>query len=81
RPVEKVVDPTGAGDTFAGGFMGYLAAAPDWRNFDVLRRAMSFGTVMSSFNVEDFSVKRVGGLSRSEIRGRYEQYVSTLAIK
>jgi sugar/nucleoside kinase (ribokinase family) len=81
QPVEKVVDPTGAGDTFAGGFMGYLAAASDWRNFDVLRRAMSYGTVMSSFSVEDFSVKRVGGLSKPEISGRYKQYVSTLAIK
>ncbi len=81
QPVEKVVDPTGAGDTFAGGFMGYLAAASDWRNFDVLRRAMAYGTVMSSFSVEDFSVKRVGRLSRPEISGRYKQYVSTLAIR
>ncbi len=81
QPVERVVDPTGAGDTFAGGFMGYLAAASDWRSFDVLRRAMSYGTVMSSFSVEDFSVKRVSGLSRPEISGRYKQYVSTLAIK
>jgi sugar/nucleoside kinase (ribokinase family) len=81
QPIEKVVDPTGAGDTFAGGFMGYLAAAPDWRNFSVLRRAMSYGTVMSSFSVEDFSVKRVSGVSKPEIRGRYENYVSALAIK
>ena len=81
RPVEKVVDPTGAGDTFAGGFMGYLAASSDWRNFNVLRRAMTYGTVMSSFNVEDFSVKRVGGLSGRDIRKRYNKYVSRLAIK
>jgi len=81
HPIEKVVDPTGAGDTFAGGFMGYLAAAPAWDNFDVLRRAMSYGTVMSSFSVEDFSVKRVGRLSRKEICARYEKYVKALAIK
>ncbi|MEK7721062.1 MAG: PfkB family carbohydrate kinase [Elusimicrobiota bacterium] len=81
HPIEKVVDPTGAGDTFAGGFMGYLAAAPDWDNFNVLRRAMSYGTVMSSFSVEDFSVKRVGRLSRGEICARYNKYVKALAIR
>lgn len=81
QPVEKVVDPTGAGDTFAGGFMGYLAAAPDWRNLDVLKRAMTYGTVMSSFSVEDFSVKRGARLSRSEIRARYGKYVKALSIK
>jgi len=81
RPIEKVVDPTGAGDTFAGGFMGYLAAAPDWRNFRVLKRAMAYGTVMSSFSVEDFSVKRVGKLSKADMHDRYKKYVSSLSIK
>ena len=81
RPIEKVVDPTGAGDTFAGGFMGYLAAAPDWRNFSVLKRAMAYGTVMSSFSVEDFSVKRVGKLSKSDMYDRYKKYVRSLSIE
>ncbi len=81
HPIERVVDPTGAGDTFAGGFMGYLASAGDWRDFDALRRAMSYGTVMSSFSVEDFSVKRVGSLSFSEIRMRYDRYVDALSIR
>jgi sugar/nucleoside kinase (ribokinase family) len=81
HPIEKVVDPTGAGATFAGGFMGYLASAPDWKNFDVIRRAMSYGTVMSSFSVEDFSVKRVGGISKKEICSRYGKYVDALHIK
>jgi sugar/nucleoside kinase (ribokinase family) len=81
HPIEKVVDPTGAGDTFAGGFMGYLAAAPDWKNFDVIRRAMACGTVMSSFSVEDFSVKRVSGLSRREIDARYGKYVDSLHVR
>jgi len=81
HPIEKVVDPTGAGDTFAGGFMGYLAAAPDWKNFDVIRRAMACGTVMSSFSVEDFSVKRVGGITKKEIDSRYDKYVGALHIK
>lgn len=80
HPVEKVVDPTGAGDTFAGGFMGYLAAAPDWKNFATLRRAMAYGTVMSSFSVEDFSVRRMGRLTRSEMCRRYEKYVGALRV-
>lgn len=81
HPIERVVDPTGAGDTFAGGFMGYLAAAPDWKNFNVIRRAMACGTVMSSFSVEDFSTKRVGGISKKEIDARYHKYVDALHIK
>ena len=80
RPIEKVVDPTGAGDTFAGGFIGYLAASPDWRNFNVLKRAMAYGTVLSSFSVEDFSVKRTGRLSKSDITKRYNKYVKSLSI-
>lgn len=81
HPIERVVDPTGAGDTFAGGFMGYLAAAPDWKDFNVIRRAMACGTVMSSFSVEDFSTKRVGGISKKEIDARYKKYVHALRIK
>lgn len=81
HPIEKVVDPTGAGDTFAGGFMGYLAAAPDWKNFNVIRRAMSYGTVMSSFAVEDFSTKRVGTVSKPQICSRFDKYVDNLHVR
>lgn len=81
HPIEKVVDPTGAGDTFAGGFMGYLAAAPDWKNFNVIRRAMSYGTVMSSFSVENFSTKRVGTISKPQICARFNKYVDALHIR
>lgn len=80
-PVEKIVDPTGAGDTFAGGFLGYLATCPDWRNFNALRRSMAYGTVLSSFDVEDFSVKKTARLAKSEIRGRYNKYVRSLSIE
>ena len=80
QPIEKVVDPTGAGDTFAGGFVGYLAASPDWRNFNVLKRAMAYGTVLSSFSVENFSVRRTEKLSMSEINKRYGKYVKSLSI-
>lgn len=80
QPIEKVVDPTGAGDTFAGGFVGYLAASPDWRNFNVLKRAMAYGTVLSSFSVENFSVRRTERLSKSDINERYRKYVKSLSI-
>lgn len=81
HPVEKVVDPTGAGDTFAGGFIGCLAASSDWRDFGVLKRAMAYGTVLSSFNVEDFSVRRTVKLSKSDINDRYKKYVKALSIE
>ena len=80
HPVEKVVDPTGAGDTFAGGFMGYLASAADWRNFATLKRAMAYGTVLSSFSVENFSVRRTEKLSKPQITRRYQDYVKSLTV-
>jgi sugar/nucleoside kinase (ribokinase family) len=80
QPIEKVVDPTGAGDTFAGGFVGYLAASPDWRDINVLKRAMAYGTVLSSFSVENFSVRRTEKLLKSDIEARYRKYVKALSI-
>jgi sugar/nucleoside kinase (ribokinase family) len=72
-PLESVYDPTGAGDTFAGGFMGYLV---NTRNFgsENLRRAIVFGSVMASFNVEDFSLNRLVKLTYPEIEERYRQF-------
>jgi len=71
-PLEEVVDPTGAGDTFAGGFMGYLA---ECATFDdaALRRAVLHGTVCASFAVERFSVDGIAGASREGIDRRYEE--------
>jgi cytidine kinase len=70
-PTPDVVDPTGAGDTFAGGFMGYVAAHPDEEVDDaLLRRAMAYGTVLASFNVEAFGAERILSLTREEITGR-----------
>ena len=79
-PLEEVVDPTGAGDTFAGGFMGYLASrgAVD---FDTLCRATIVGSVMASFVVEDFSHGRLQSLSMEEIEGRYRQFVSLTDVR
>ncbi|HEY3945686.1 MAG TPA: PfkB family carbohydrate kinase [Solirubrobacteraceae bacterium] len=67
-PLETVVDPTGAGDCFAGGFMGYLAAHPDEDlGHEVLSRAMAYGTALASFNVEEFGTERVARLTSEEI--------------
>lgn len=72
-PLENVVDPTGAGDTFAGGFMGYLAQCSTHNDCN-LHRAMIFGSVMASFNVEDFSLNRLTRLNKKEINKRFEQF-------
>ena len=72
-PLESVFDPTGAGDTFAGGFMGYLASQ-DEINEDSMRRAMVYGTVMSSFNVEEFGTERVDRLTQDEINKRFADF-------
>ena len=69
-PLEDVLDPTGAGDTFAGGFMGYLASVGNMEH-DTLRKAMIYGTVSASFTCEKFSVERLENLEIEEITGRY----------
>src|SRR5947209_915333 len=68
-PLETVVDPTGAGDTFAGGVVGYLARHDDLGE-DTLRRAMAYGTALASFNVEEFGTERVARLTSDEIAER-----------
>jgi sugar/nucleoside kinase (ribokinase family) len=72
-PLESVFDPTGAGDTFAGGFMGYLASQ-EKLNEDAMRRAMIFGSVMASFNVEEFGTERVKRLTHDEINDRFRAF-------
>ena len=72
-PLENVFDPTGAGDTFAGGFMGYLASTGNLSESSV-RQAIIFGSVMASFNVEDFSLDRLRTLQYSEIDARYKSF-------
>jgi sugar/nucleoside kinase (ribokinase family) len=70
-PLEDVVDPTGAGDCFAGGFMGYVAAHAEAPiGHDVLARAMAYGTALASFNVQEFGTERVARLTREEIAER-----------
>jgi sugar/nucleoside kinase (ribokinase family) len=72
-PLEAVFDPTGAGDTFAGGLMGYLASQ-DKLDAGALRRAMIFGSVMASFNVEEFGTERVQRLTHEEINQRFRDF-------
>jgi len=72
-PLEEVFDPTGAGDTFAGGFMGYLANTGDLSEAGI-RQAIIFGSVMASFNVEDFSLNRLKKLDYREIEERYRNF-------
>jgi len=73
-PTPDVVDPTGAGDTFAGGFMGYVAAhAGDELSDELLRRAMAYGTAMASFNVEAFGTERMQTLTGDEIADRVSE--------
>jgi sugar/nucleoside kinase (ribokinase family) len=70
-PLEEVVDPTGAGDTFAGGFVGYVAAHPDEPvDHALLSRAMAYGTALASFNVEEFGTDRIARLTAEEIPAR-----------
>lgn len=72
-PLESVFDPTGAGDSFAGGFVGYLAATGNLAD-SAIRQGIVFGSVMASFNVEDFSLNRLRNLQYSEIEERFRQF-------
>ena len=74
-PLEDIHDPTGAGDTFAGGMAGYLAGSvTSGVEFADLRRAMIYGSVLASFNVEAFSMERLRSLTKKEIDERYEVF-------
>ncbi len=78
-PLEEVFDPTGAGDTFAGGFMGEIARSGDTSEGG-LRRAIVYGSVLASYCVEDFSLDRLRTLTRDDIERRYRQFVSLTEI-
>lgn len=79
-PLEEVHDPTGAGDSFAGGFMGYLAGAGRVTE-EALRQAMVYGSVMGSFAVERFGVERLAQLKKSEIKKRAHLFSKLTAFK
>jgi len=73
-PLADVFDPTGAGDTFAGGFIGYLAQVGTI-NFNNMKNAIIFGSALASFCVEKFGIERIKNLSQEEIRARVQQFV------
>ncbi len=79
-PLEEVHDPTGAGDSFGGGFMGYLASA-DRLSDAVLRRAMVYGSVMGSFAVERFGLERLRHIKRREIDARARHFAKLTQFK
>ena len=72
HPLESVCDPTGAGDSFAGGFLGYVASIGNTAE-ETIRQAIIYGTIVASFNVEDFSLERQRILKRADIDRRYEE--------
>jgi len=78
-PVTSVKDPTGAGDSFAGGVMGSLAAAGA-TDFASLKKAMAYGTVTASFNVEEFSLGRFQQIARSDLDRRYQEFVEYVSF-
>ncbi len=79
-PIKNIVDPTGAGDSFAAGFMGYLLK--NNLDFDprTLRRACAEGSLIASFTVEDFGLNRLLNLTEGEVNVRFEQYIKTITI-
>jgi sugar/nucleoside kinase (ribokinase family) len=79
-PIEVVTDPTGAGDSFAGGFMGYIASQEKLTR-DVFKRAMFYGGVMGSFAVEAFGTERLQKLTRAEIEDRYKTFLELTHIE
>jgi sugar/nucleoside kinase (ribokinase family) len=74
-PLEEVFDPTGAGDTFAGGFMGYIAATGD-TSFENMKRAIIAGSALASFCVEKFGTERLLEITREDVDARIEQFVA-----
>jgi sugar/nucleoside kinase (ribokinase family) len=78
-PTAEVVDPTGAGDSFGGGMMGYLAACDNFEP-QTLRRSLAYGTLAASFTVEDFSLDRISAISRDDIEARMDQFRKMLSL-
>jgi len=78
-PTEKVVDPTGAGDSFAGGMMGYLATQGNLTSA-TLKRALAFGTVVASFTISDFSLAGLAATTRDQIDDRWEKFKSAMSF-
>lgn len=74
-PLEEVFDPTGAGDTFAGGFMGYIASTDDF-SFENMKRAIINGSALASFCVEEFGTERIANITNKDLEERIEEFVN-----
>ncbi|MHA7814112.1 MAG: PfkB family carbohydrate kinase [Phycisphaerales bacterium] len=81
-PTEEVVDPTGAGDSFAGGMMGYLASCgdSDLSSFESVRASLAHGTIVASYNVESFSLERMRGITRSDVNTRFDEFAKMVRL-
>ncbi len=80
-PLKKIVDPTGAGDTFAGGFMGYLAKTDSGLEMSAMKKALLYGTVMASYTVQDFSINRLKDVNESDISSRYNELMKIISVE
>lgn len=78
-PLEEVFDPTGAGDTFAGGFIGYLASV-DSTDFESMKMAIVYGSAMASFCVEKFGTTKLASITREELKGRLAQFKALMTV-
>lgn len=78
-PLENVFDPTGAGDTFAGGFIGYLASV-DRTDFEAMKTAIVYGSAMASFCVEEFGTSKLASISKSDLDGRLAQFKALMLV-
>lgn len=79
-PLEQVFDPTGAGDTFAGGFMGYIAKTDDY-SFENMKRAIIYGSALASFCVEKFGTERLTELHDEELKARVQQFIDLMKVE
>lgn len=78
-PLEEVFDPTGAGDSFAGGFIGYIAMTNDW-SFESMKRAVIYGSAVASFCVEKFGTERVSEVTTADVHARIAEFVSLMSF-
>jgi sugar/nucleoside kinase (ribokinase family) len=79
-PCEKVIDPTGAGDSFAGGFLGYLDRVRNYTSRSEIRKAAVFGSVLASYAIEDFGINRFKSLTSQEIKKRYTHFKKLISF-
>ena len=78
--VEDPIDTTGAGDSFGGGFVGYLASVKNWNNLKHIKKALAYGTVLASFAIESFSIKKLAQVKPEDIKKRFKLYAKACSF-